>query len=112
MSKTIPIDYVEFGAGDLDAIKQFYQSAFGWQFTDYGPDYTSFSDGRIAGGFSREAAAGVSPLVVLRAEDLEASFAAVKDAGGVIAQDIFSFPGGRRFHFRDPGGNMLAVWGE
>lgn len=112
MSKTIQIDYVEFGAGDLGAIKQFYQAAFGWQFTDYGPDYTSFTDGRIAGGFSREAAAGGSPLVVLKAEDLETVFATVKDAGGVIVQEIFSFPGGRRFHFRDPGGNMLAIWGE
>jgi predicted enzyme related to lactoylglutathione lyase len=106
------IDYVEFGATDIAAIKRFYSAVFGWSFTDYGPDYTSFVDGRIAGGFSREAAPGSSPLIVIYARDLQATYASVKDSGGTILKEIFSFPGGRRFHFTDPSGNELAVWSE
>jgi predicted enzyme related to lactoylglutathione lyase len=37
---------------------------------------------------------------------------AVTAAGGEIVKPIFAFPGGRRFHFREPGGNELAVWSE
>ena len=106
------IDYIEFGATDIEGIKQFYARVFGWRFIDYGPDYTSFVDGRLAGGFSREAAPGASPLVVLYASNLEGAYAQVKANGGKIRKEIFSFPGGRRFHFADPSGNELAVWSE
>lgn len=106
------IDYIEFGATDIERVKRFYAGVFGWTFTDYGPDYTSFVDGRLAGGFDRESSPGASPLVVIYARDLEATYAQVKANGGSIRKEIFSFPGGRRFHFADPGGNELAVWSE
>lgn len=109
------IDYVEFPAGgrDLEAVKKFYGDVFGWEFTDYGPDYTSFGDGRLTGGFTRAKTAGDGgPLIVIYAVDLEGTEADVKRAGGVITKDIFSFPGGRRFHFKDPAGNEVAVWSE
>jgi predicted enzyme related to lactoylglutathione lyase len=107
------IDYVEFLATDLDETKKFYTGVFGWQFTDYGPDYTSFNDGRLSGGFAAapEVAAG-GPLVVLYAVNLEDIEAKVKESGGRIVREIFEFPGGRRFHFVDPGGNELAVWSD
>jgi uncharacterized protein len=106
------IDYVEFPAGDLPATKGFYAAAFGWTFTDYGPEYAAMSEG-LDGGFHADAAAQVKkPLVILYASDLEAMEATVRAAGGIIARAIFSFPGGRRFHFTDPSGNELAVWGE
>jgi predicted enzyme related to lactoylglutathione lyase len=105
------MDYIEFGAGDIAATKEFYAGVFGWKFTDYGPDYTSFEDGRLAGGFARtgDVKRG-GPLVVLYAADLAGMEAKVKAAGGVIVKEIFSFPGGRRFHFTDPSGNELSVW--
>src|SRR5262245_58176673 len=106
------IDYIEFGTDNIEAVKTFYTLSFGWRFTDYGPDYTSFEDGRIAGGFTRDAQPGSSPLVVLYAEGLEAKYAEIKTHGGRITKEIFSFPGGRRFHFQDPGGNELAVWSD
>lgn len=109
------VDYVEFPAqgASLEDVKTFYADVFGWEFTDYGPDYTSFADGRLAGGFTREAAPGRGgPLIVIYAVDLEGILADVKRAGGTITKDIFSFPGGRRFHFKDPAGNELAVWSE
>jgi uncharacterized protein len=105
------IDYVEFPAGDLPATKGFYAAAFGWTFTDYGPEYAAMSQG-LDGGFHADAAATAKPLVILYATDLEAMAARVRDAGGTIVRPIFSFPGGRRFHFTDPSGNELAVWGE
>jgi len=106
------IDYIEFGAADITKTKQFYTQVFGWEFTDYGPDYTSFHDGRISGGFTTDVAPGTSPLVVLYASSLEKTFELVKASGGHILRAVFDFPGGRRFHFADPSGNELAVWSE
>jgi predicted enzyme related to lactoylglutathione lyase len=109
------IDYVELPGGELPATKGFYAEAFGWAFTDYGPDYAAFDEG-LDGGFHANAGAddgAVSkPLIILFARDLEAMEAKVTAAGGTIVRPIFSFPGGRRFHFTDPAGNELAVWTE
>ena len=114
MSNDRRIDYIEFPALDLPATKLFYTTVFGWQFTDYGPHYTAFTDGRLAGGFEKgdKLPARSGPLVVLYAEDLAAIEQQVTAAGGVIVLPPFAFPGGRRFHFTDPNGNELAVWSE
>ncbi len=107
------MDYVEFPATDVAATKKFYADVFGWTFTDFGPDYTSFHDGRLSGGFTtdRKVVAG-GPLVVIHATDIAATESRVVAAGGVIVKPTFYFPGGRRFHFTDPSGNELAVWGQ
>jgi predicted enzyme related to lactoylglutathione lyase len=106
------IDYIEFPARDLAAIKRFYTDVFAWTFTDYGPAYTSFVDGRISGGFSADPESSRVPLTVIYADNLEAMEQKVKAAQGRITKPIFSFPGGRRFHFTDPSGNELAVWSD
>jgi len=104
------IDYVELPGGDLIAAKRFYEQAFGWSFTDYGPAYCAFDEG-LDGGFNADAANQTrAPLVILYADDLEAMEAKVRAAGGEIIRPPYDFPGGRRFHFRDPSGNELAVW--
>ena len=105
------IDYIEFRVEDIEKMKAFYGTVFGWDFTDYGPDYCEFRDGRLSGGFAMgqpQAAGG--PLVILYGDDLSALVEAVQNAGGKIAKPIFSFPGGERFHFIDPSGYELAVW--
>lgn len=105
------IDYVELNVRDLARSKAFYGAAFGWQFTDYGESYCGFSDGRLEGGFTtQEAPAPGGPLVILYAQDLEDMQRRVEAAGGAIVKPIYSFPGGRRFHFEDPDGYELAVW--
>lgn len=107
------IDYIEFPVADVSVARRFYTTVFGWVFTDYGPEYTSFADGRLSGGFRGGAAAlPGGPLVVIYAVDLEAMALRVQAAGGEITKPIFDFPGGRRFHFRDPSGNELAVWSD
>jgi predicted enzyme related to lactoylglutathione lyase len=108
------IDYLEFGATDIPKTKAFYSAVFGWKFTDYGPDYVAFEAAQPAGGggFTTDRKPGTSPLVVLHSRALEATLASVKANGGVIIKEIFSFPGGRRFHFADCNGNELAVWGD
>jgi predicted enzyme related to lactoylglutathione lyase len=106
------IDYIEFGATDIEATKRFYAACFGWKFTDYGPDYVAFEDGRLTGGFTTESKPGGAPLVVLYSSNLEQIFTTVKAQHARIVREIFSFPGGRRFHFLDPNGNELALWGE
>src|SRR5262245_49610379 len=108
------LNYIEMSAtgSTLDSTKAFYSAAFGWAFTDYGPTYAAFNEG-LDGGFQADASeAPAAPLPILYSEELEAALAAVEAAGGVILKPIFSFPGGRRFHFRDPAGNELAVWSE
>lgn len=107
------INYVEFKAHDLEKIKAFYTAAFGWEFTDYGPTYTAFSESGIAGGFEYSDQPIVNgALVILYHQDLEKIKERLIKSGGSIVLDIFSFPGGRRFHFMDPTGNELAIWAE
>lgn len=121
MSDTTPshthhaIDYIELGATDLAATRKFYERAFGWKFTEYGPEYLGIqrAGGGEAGGLTTmcKVQAG-GPLVILYSEDLDASVESVQRAGGRIVKEPFAFPGGRRFHFADPSGNQLAVWSE
>jgi len=110
------IDYVEIPAKDPAKAQQFFKELFGWKFQDYGPDYCSFHDGRLAGGFRRAdvsaSAEEGSPLIVFYKEDLVAASGRVSELGGRISRDIFPFPGGRRFHFLDPNGNEFAIWSE
>lgn len=107
------IDYIEIPMKELEATKNFYNKVFGWKFEDYGPDYTSFSDGRLNGGFTKQTPVqqgGV--LVVIYSNDLASTQGSILANGGSISKDIFSFPGGRRFHFKDPNTNELAVWSD
>ena len=107
------IDYIEFPATDIAATKAFYSDVFGWKFEDYGPNYTSFSDGRISGGFATsEGKPNKGALIVIYAAHLSTTETKIKASGGTIVKPIFSFPGGRRFHFTDPNGNELSVWSE
>nr|WP_314526241.1 VOC family protein [uncultured Pseudomonas sp.] len=105
------IDNIEFNVSDIARSKAFYGGAFGWTFVDYGPTYTEFSDGRLTGGFTTgEPVRPGGPLVILYADDLDATQQRLKTLGAVITRETFSFPGGRRFHFTDPDGYELAVW--
>lgn len=116
MSATTKINYIEFPAADLNAVQAFYEKAFGWTFTDYGSEYKAFNDGAMDGGFYKADMKSDSDkgaaLVVLYSDQLESVEKAVAANGGKIVKPIFSFPGGRRFHFTDPNGNELAVWSE
>jgi predicted enzyme related to lactoylglutathione lyase len=105
------LDYVELPGSDIPATKAFYGRVFGWTFVDYGPDYAAFSAAGRDGGFSsaRKVVDHGGPLVVLYAGDLDAMEAKVRAAGGeIIGRE--SWESGRRFHFRDPNGNEIAVW--
>lgn len=110
------INYIEFATKDLAASKAFFETCFEWKFTDYGPEYSSFSDERVDGGFFQsEVAASTkngSVLIVFYSAELEATQAKIEKSGGTISHPIFSFPGGRRFHFIEPGGNEFAVWSD
>lgn len=114
------IDYIEFTVADIDIdideAKRFYADAFGWEFTDYGPEYAGIrvpGDDRELGGFAKVPAPVATTgavMAVLWSDDLEASEASVRAAGGTVVKAIFGFPGGRRFEFVDPSGHRLAVW--
>ncbi len=106
------IDYVELTVPDLPRAKAFYSRVFGWSFTDYGPEYAGIQGpDREPGGLAQgESRGSGGALVVLYSTDLEATRTAVLEAGGTLVKEPFDFPGGRRFHFADPGGNELAVW--
>ncbi len=109
------ISYVEFPLSDTEGTRNFFSSVFGWELQDWGPDYLGFSGAGVHGGFNRErppATGGAGPLIVLFAADLDKKIAEVKAAGREISREIYEFPGGRRFHFIDPNGSEIAVWGE
>ena len=110
------INYVEFPAKDLDTTKTFFSHAFGWSFTDFGPEYTAFSNEGLDGGFYKSdlsvSTNNGSALIVFYSADLEQTQSKIESAGGSIIKPIFSFPGGRRFHFTDPNDNEYAVWSD
>lgn len=116
MNEHEKLNYVEFPCKDLPATKAFFKQVFSWEFEDYGPEYSAFSNQGLDGGFyqadlhSTEASGGA--LLVFYSDALEATQAKVKAAGGLISKDIFSFPGGRRFQFLEPSGNELGVWSD
>lgn len=110
------IGYIEFGVTDMAVSRAFYESAFGWEFNDYGPGYSGIrsagGEGEV-GGLNAAAAPGSDGLLVLLfSDDLDATVRAVTDAGGVIVSGPYPFPGGRRFEFTDPSGNRLGVYAE
>ena len=115
MKRERRIDYVEFASRDPAASRVFFEQVFGWSFEDYGPDYTAFDDGELQGGFFRGTPATTSvgaPLLVLYAAQLGPLLEKIAAQGGDVIKPIFTFPGGRRFQFLEPGGNELAVWSE
>ena len=108
------IDYVEIPVIDLPKARAFLERMFGWQFQEWGDEYSSFEDGRLNGGLRKadEHAPAPGVLLVFYSEDLERDVARVQELGGTISQEIFPFPGGRRFHFIDPVGTEFAIWSE
>lgn len=107
------ISYVELKAKDLDETKAFYTKSFNWKFKDYGTEYTSFFESGLRGGFEKQEGDVINgALIVLYHENLDAIKNKIIESKGEISKDIFSFPGGRRFHFVDPSGNELAVWSD
>ena len=116
MNQHEKLNYVEFSACNLDGTKSFFAAVFGWEFTDYGPEYTAFSNQGLNGGFykaelsSKTATGGA--LLVFYSSDIETTLAKVTSNGGTIVKPIFEFPGGCRFHFAEPSGNEFAVWSE
>ena len=118
MHESLPntIDYIEMSSRNLDATKGFFAGLLGWSFQDYGPEYCSFDDGRMTGGFFASEVTSTAgqgaPLIVFYSTDLETMAKNVARLGGRITRDIFEFPGGRRFHFEAPGGGEFAIWSE
>ena len=107
------INYIEFKTNNIEIIKKFYFNCFNWIFNDYGSIYTAFSESGLKGGFELTENKIVNgALVVLYHSNLELIKKKIIDFGGRISKDIFSFPGGHRFHFLDPSGNELAVWSD
>jgi predicted enzyme related to lactoylglutathione lyase len=112
-SKDQHIDYIELPVGKhWAAAKQFYSRAFAWEYQQWGEAYFDTRDSGVGSGLNGEEPTTEAPLVVLYAVDLAAARERVVTAGGKIVREIFEFPGGRRFHFRDPAGNELAVWSD
>ncbi len=116
MNEHEKINYVELPSSDLQATKLFFVQAFGWTFQDFGPEYSSFSDQGLDGGFFESELSSTTKsgaaLIVFYSNNLEATLEKVEKANGTIVKPIFSFPGGRRFHFVEPSGNEFAVWSE
>ena len=107
---SLSIDYVEFASPELEATESFFAKAFGWSFINYGPDYRDIQGAGLGGGIERGDLR--PPLIVLKSDDLAADRDKIIAAGARLTRDIFAFPGGERFEFREPGGTLMAVWSE
>ena len=110
------VDYVEIPSRDVTKSKVFFTALFGLKFTDYGPDYVAFEDGRLSGGFYTSdkvssVAAGAA-IIIFYTEHLESLRERAIALGATITRDIFTFPGGRRFHFAEPGGSEFSIWSD
>lgn len=116
MHQNEKLNYVEFPSQNIPATKAFFESVFNWTFTDYGPDYTAFSNEGLDGGFYSAPLASStsngSALLIFYSSSIETTQTKVEKFGGKITKPLFSFPGGRRFHFCEPSGNELAVWSD
>lgn len=116
MNKHETINYLELPASDISATKKFFEKVFNWTFQDYGHEYTAFKEEWLDGGFYKSDKKSLTEhgaaLIVLYSSNLEATQEKIKKAGGQIIKPIFSFPGGRRFHFTEPSGNEFAVWSD
>ncbi len=111
--KTPRLDYVELPSDGIERSATFYEAAFGWTLERFGPSYAATTTGDTDIGLQADAAeAPKAPLPVIQVDDIEAAASAVEAAGGDILRPVYAFPGGRRFHFRDPAGNELAVWSK
>lgn len=110
------INYVEFPSSDLEKTKSFFSAVFDWTFTDFGPEYSAFSNAGLNGGFYQSEKSSRTEhgacLIVLYSNNLEQTQQKILNAGGGIVTPTFSFPGGRRFHFSDLTGNEYAVWSD
>jgi len=110
------INYVEFPSKDLNVTKKFFTAIFGWSFSDYGSEYTAFNNQGLNGGFFKSdlsaSTQNGSALIVFYSQELEETQSKIEKSGGLIVKPVFSFPGGRRFHFSDPNGNEYAVWSD
>jgi len=116
MNEHEKINYVELPAVNIQKTKAFFTQVFGWEFEDFGPQYSAFSAQGIDGGFYESdlysSTTNGAALIVFYSENLEGTLEKIKVADGTIVKDIFEFPGGRRFHFSEPSGNEFAVWSD
>jgi predicted enzyme related to lactoylglutathione lyase len=116
MNEHEKINYVEFPAKDIQSTKAFFIKVFDWDFTDYGPDYTAFSNQGLDGGFFKSELKSTTDtggaLIVFYSDNLEKTQEKIINAAGTIIKSIFPFPGGRRFHFTEPSGNEFAAWSD
>jgi len=112
MPKRYEIDYIEFPSTDGPATQGFFEAAFGWSHTGYGPEYTAIDTAGLDGGIDSSADRTAATMAIIHTDDLEQAERDVVAAGGTITVPAYDFPGGRRFHFRAPGGIDLAMWIE
>ncbi len=116
MNRNEKLNYVEFSAANLESTKSFFSSVFGWEFTDYGPEYTAFSNQGLDGGFFKAERCSHTntggALLIFYSTHIESTLQNIVLNGGEITRPIFEFPGGFRFHFIEPSGNEFAVWSE
>lgn len=114
-------DYLELPAPEMAATKAFYTQVFGWHWQDYGPTYAALDGAQglevalngeavSAPPHRPEAQNAVGPFALFSSDDLDALATAVTEAGGHVLTAIYPYPGGHRFHFVDPSGNVLGAY--
>lgn len=109
------ICYIELPTKDASRSAEFYGSVFGWSIRKRGDGATAFDDttGAVGGAFVDGRPPGSpGPLIYIMVEDAQATVARIGEAGGEIVQPIGVDAPEITARFRDPGGNILAIYQE
>jgi uncharacterized protein len=118
------IVHFEIPADDLDRVTKFYSEVFGWEisrmpgpFEYYGVRTTATDESGmpkgpgVNGGICKKMNPGHSPTNYIGVEDIDAHTAKLVEAGGEICVPKHPVPGHGWFvQFKDPEGNVLALW--
>lgn len=114
-SKNGRICYIEMPATDPGRSAEFYSRVFGWTLRRRSDDAIAFDDttGHVSGAYIPGRPAQSPGFVLyIQVDDAEAMVEKLKSHGAEIVQPIGGDPGQITARFRDPGGNIVAIYQE
>ena len=111
--------HFEIPATNPDTSKQFYETAFGWKFSQFGSaPYFLAATGPdtipgINGAIMKRNHPQQPVTSVISVDDIDKAIAKIESAGGKIVVNKTVFPGaGWSAYFTDPDNNILGIWKE
>ena len=109
--------WVDYGATDVEAAKNFYAGLFGWEYTggdaEYGGYLNATRNGRQAAGLGPQMNPADPPgwTTYFATDDADATVGRIREAGGTVVMEPMDVdPFGRMVIALDPQGNAFGLW--